>query len=72
MLDQKIKATADQLEKYHIDSKNEVFVISLFKVIEERCDELDYIIDENGYEIHHREYTRVATSIYNYEVYFSL
>lgn len=41
----------------------------LEKVIEERCDDLDYYLEDQGYEILHREYKRVATSIYDYQVY---
>lgn len=53
-----------------MDNKDQVFVIQLFKVIEERCDELDNQLDDQNYEIIHREYKRVATSIYDYEVFF--
>lgn len=50
----------------------DIYKISLQKVIEERCDELDYIIEDMGYEIIYRELNRVATSIYNYSVYFHM
>lgn len=68
MLSLKRKATLEEREQFKI--KEECYIIDLFKVIEERCDELDNEIDEEGYEIIHREYTRVATSIYNYQVFF--
>lgn len=71
MLEKKTKASKDQLKKYNLmDNKDQVFVIQLFKVIEERCDELDNQLDDQNYEIIHREYKRVATSIYDYEVFF--
>lgn len=71
MLEKKTLAKDSDLEKYHLtDVGAEIFVIKLFKVIEERCDELDYQLEEEGYDILHQEYIRVATSIYNYEVYF--
>lgn len=68
MLQLKRDATEEEKSKFNITEK--CYVIELFKVIEERCDELDYEIDEEGHEILHREYTRVATSIYNYQVFF--
>ena len=68
MLSLKRKATLEEREQFKI--KEDCYIIDLFKVIEERCDELDNEIDEEGYEILHREYTRVATSIYNYQVFF--
>ena len=68
MLSLKRKATLEEREQFKI--KEECYIIDLFKVIEERCDELDNEIDEEGYEIIHQEYTRVATSIYNYQVFF--
>jgi hypothetical protein len=55
------------LSEYASDT---IYKITLHKVIEERCDELDYEIEDNGYEIIHRDMTRVATSIYNYDVFF--
>lgn len=71
MLEQKTLAEPDKLKQHQLDDiEGEVFVIKLFKVIEERCDELDYLLEDQGYEILHREYISVATSIYNYEVYF--
>ena len=39
-------------------------------LIEERCDELDYIIEENSYEIIDREYIALAANIYRYRVLF--
>ena len=68
MLHLKKEASSEQLEKFNINES--CFVIELNKVIEERCDELDYELDEAGHEILHREYIRVATSIYDYFVFF--
>ena len=62
----------DQKQKIFGDKfKNQkVFFIKKEKIIEERCDELDNELESSGYEIIHREYITVATSIFNYEVYF--
>lgn len=51
-------------------SNKDVFFIQLEKVIEERCDELDCYLEDQGYEIIHRDFKTVATNIYNYKVYF--
>ena len=55
-------------KEFNLNSKQEVFQYCLDKVIEERCDELDYMLEDDGFEILDREMTRVATSIYNYQV----
>ena len=47
-----------------------VYMNILEKVIEERCDELDYSLEAEGHQIIHREYITVATSIFNYQVYY--
>ena len=70
MLENKILAPQEILEKYQLQSNTDLFMVELNKVIEERCDELDNEIDDAGYEIIHREYIRVATSIYDYLVFF--
>ena len=57
-------------EAVGLPNVDDIYKISLQKVIEERCDELDYIIEDMGYEIIYRDLNRVATSIYNYCVYF--
>jgi hypothetical protein len=68
--------TPDRIEKlkledyphFRLSSGSELYRYSIDKVIEERCDELDYILEEEGFEILDRNMIRVATSIYNYEV----
>lgn len=71
MINKKIKIEKFQFpqELKHLENEY-IFHIKLEKVIEERCDELDYILEEEGYTILHQDYIRVATSIYNYLVYF--
>ena len=59
--------TAEEMAKFDLPSETQCF--ELDKVIEERCDDLDYYLEDQGYEILHQEYIRVATSIYNYRVY---
>jgi hypothetical protein len=53
---------------FKYSSNTKLYKYSLDKVIEERCDEFDYILEEEGFEIVTREMIRVATSIYNYKV----
>lgn len=73
MIELKEKITTKEKAKLSEEIKlpnGDVFKITLHKVIEERCDELDYLIEDSGYEIIHRDLNRVATSIYNYIAYF--
>ena len=60
----------DELEKEKLGftSNESIFEYILEKVIEERCDEFDYHLEESGFEIISRDFKRVATSIYNYKV----
>ena len=61
----------DELKLDQIDiPKGKAYVIELDRVIEERCDELDYILEDHGFEIFHRDYETLATNIYHYRVYF--
>jgi hypothetical protein len=53
-----------------VELSTDIYTIQLDKVIEERCDELDYILEDNGYDIIHRDMRPVATSIFNYTIYF--
>ncbi len=66
--DKKIELTIKQKEKLGIKSNQHAFEFQLHKVIEERCDEFDYYLEEEGFEILERDMQRVATSIYNYTV----
>ena len=56
-----------EIKEFGLPPETQCF--ELDKVIEERCDDLDYYLEDQGYEILHQEYIRVATSIYNYRVY---
>lgn len=71
MIEKKQKITKNNFpnELSHLED-DFIFMIKLEKVIEERCDELDYHLEDQGHMILHQEYKRVATSIYNYKVYF--
>ena len=40
----------------------------LDRVIEERCDEFDYELEEEGFEIINRDLEPIATSIFRYRV----
>lgn len=53
-----------------VELSTDIYTIQLDKVIEERCDELDYILEDNGYDIIHRDMKPVATNIFNYTIYF--
>ncbi len=58
----------EKFKEFNIPQGAKAATYYLDKAIEERCDELDYMLEDMGYEIAHREMIRVATSIYNYEV----
>ena len=60
--------TDEEKHKFSIPLTTDAFRYSIDKVIEERCDEFDYTLEDDGFEIIHRDLMRVATSIYNYEV----
>ena len=60
--------SVEEKKLYKIPKETKAYRYSLDKVIEERCDEFDYILEDEGYEIIHRELKRVATSIFDYEV----
>lgn len=64
----KRKLSDSEKEKIDIPSHWSAFEFGLDKVIEERCDEFEYELEEHGYEIFNRDYIRVATSIYNFRV----
>lgn len=49
-----------------------IFKIELDRVIEERCDELDYLLEDHEYEILHRVYKELAINIFHYTVFFKL
>ena len=66
--DRQEKLTQEEREKYNIKDNSLAYRFYLDKVIEERCDEFDYILESEGFEILNQEMIRIATSIYNYEV----
>jgi hypothetical protein len=70
---EKIRTVSDrEKQELQLDwPEGESFIVELDRVIEERCDELDMILEEHGYYIFHRDYITIATSIFNYRVYFS-
>jgi len=70
MIDLRQNVEEQELKEMNLETYDNVFKIKLEKVIEERCDELDHEIESCNFEIIHRELKRVATSIYNYDVYF--
>ena len=71
MLERKVKLTRQQSQSLEFSSElGPIYLIELDKVIEERCDELDNMIEDQGYEIIHRDYKIIATSIFSYKVYF--
>jgi hypothetical protein len=64
------KITLDDTEKlkYKIPLDRVAFLFELDKVIEERCDEFDYELEEQGYVIANRDMETAAVSIFNYKV----
>lgn len=59
---------SEEKQKFNLPSNSKAFEFCLDKVIEERCDEFDYYLEDNGYEIANREMIPIATSIFNYKV----
>jgi hypothetical protein len=71
MLEQMRPLTDEEKEDLEIElPTGEIYIIELDRVIEERCDELDYILEDHGHEILHRDYKTLATNIYHYKVIF--
>lgn len=71
MIELKRPLTIEEKNELEIDlPQGEVQIIELDRVIEERCDELDYILEDHGYEILHRDYKELAINVYHYKVYF--
>lgn len=64
------KSTLDNTEKlkYKIPLDRDAFLLELDKIIEERCDEFDYELEEEGYTIVFRDMETAAVSIFNYKV----
>ena len=62
------KLDIHEKKNFGIEPKHEAFKFILEKVIEERCDEFDYELEEQGFIIVDRDMISVATSIFNYHV----
>ena len=71
MLEQMRLLTNEERDELEVQlPEGEVQIIELDRVIEERCDELDTILEDQGYEILHRDYKTLSTNVYHYWVYF--
>ncbi|MCT4641451.1 MAG: hypothetical protein N4A33_04080 [Bacteriovoracaceae bacterium] len=71
MLEKTRKLSIQEIEELPINiPTKQAYIIELEKVIEERCDELDYNLEYQGYQIIHRDYITLSTNIYNYKVIF--
>ncbi|MCO4755624.1 MAG: hypothetical protein KC478_14175 [Bacteriovoracaceae bacterium] len=66
--DEKIELDKQEKEKFGIPQECEAYRFILEKIIEERCDEFDYELEELGFTIADRDMKNVATSIYTYNV----
>jgi hypothetical protein len=64
----KIPLPQGEYQKYDIPLSTKAYVFHLDKVIEERCDEFDYYLEDNKYTIVARDLIPIATSIFNYRV----
>ena len=70
MSEQMRPLTDEEKEELEVQiPEGKLFIIELDRVIEERCDELDYILEDHRYEIFHRDYKNLAVNIYHYKVY---
>ena len=54
--------------KFKIPIDSEAWIFEFDKIIEERCDQFDYELEEEGYIIISQELTPAAVSIFNYKV----
>jgi hypothetical protein len=66
--DRKELLDSAEKEKHSILAKHEAYAFYIDKVIEERCDEFDYTLEDDGYIIVYRDYEPAAASIFNYTV----
>lgn len=58
----------DEKSKLKIPDGTEAYLFELDKVIEERCDQLDYELEDDGFVIVSQDLTPAAVSIFNYKV----
>ena len=66
--DRKISLDNNEKVKHNIPRDKEAILFELDKIIEERCDEFDYELEEQGYLIAFRDMETAAVSIFNYKV----
>lgn len=64
----KTKLDANAMAKYGVPPGSEAFLYELDKVIEERCDEFNYILESDGLTIVFEDLEPAAVSIFNYKV----
>ncbi|MFT6633790.1 MAG: hypothetical protein ACJAS4_003762 [Bacteriovoracaceae bacterium] len=62
------KLDEDEKSKFKISLDKEAYLFELDKVIEERCDQFDYELEEDGFVIISQDLFPVAVSIFNYKV----
>ena len=58
----------DEKLELEIPLDKEAFLFELDKVIEERCDQFDNELEDNGYVIVSQDLSPAAVSIFNYKV----
>jgi hypothetical protein len=62
------KLDEDEKSKFKIPLDKEAYLFELDKVIEERCDQFDYELEEDDFVIVSQDLIPVAVSIFNYKV----
>jgi hypothetical protein len=58
----------DEKKKHGIAVSSQAFLFELDKVIEERCDEFDIELEQDGFTIISQDLDPAAVSIFNYKV----
>lgn len=58
----------DEKSKLDIPLEMKAYLFELDKVIEERCDQFDYELEEDGYTLVSQDLSPVAASIFSYRV----
>jgi hypothetical protein len=66
--DRKLELDNAQKDTHSIPHQCDAYAFYLDKAIEERCDEFDYTLEDDGYIIVYRDLEPAATSIFNYKV----
>ncbi len=67
-VDEKRLLTIKEKLALGLSAQDHVYEFMLDRVIEERCDEFDYELEEEGFEIINRDLEPIATSIFRYRV----